>query len=191
MEIGDALAQGAPGEGSLGLVLQWAKDFEVRGLGDGGFDTQDATGLVVHLDGIAVDPMFDADPFGALPEAAGELSGEVAMSFAAEEAQHVWAFEMRRGVLDQGGIDRGERLGVAEHQISGPFALIGRPVIALRPGLEDAPVQWIERSGDGVEAAFPAVLELTVHQALGQGGVAQAVKQLSWRRKSLWPAFWS
>lgn len=68
--------------------------------------------------------MFDADPFGALPEAAGEFSGEVAMGFAAEEAQHVWAFEMRRGVLDQGGIDRGERLGVAEHQVSGPFALL-------------------------------------------------------------------
>ena len=126
--------------------------------------------------------MFDADPFGALPEAAGEFSGELVMGFAAEEAQHVWAFEMRRGVLNQGGIDCGERLRVAEHQISGRFALIGRSVIALRPGLEDAPVRGIESGCPLVFAVMVRDVPVSSPQDLAavnadQGAIAAAIQQ--------------
>lgn len=46
-------------------AVQRAEDLKRRGFGDSGFDAQDAAGLVVHLDGVTVDPMFDADSFGA------------------------------------------------------------------------------------------------------------------------------
>src|SRR2546430_5866367 len=70
VEVGDPLPEGAPGEGSAGLVLEWTEDLEVGRLGDGGLEAQDA-GPGVHLGGGAVHPVLDPGALGAVLEAGG------------------------------------------------------------------------------------------------------------------------
>lgn len=50
MEVGDALAHRPPFELAVRVVVRRAEDLEVEGARDGGFDAEDAAGLVVHLD---------------------------------------------------------------------------------------------------------------------------------------------
>src|SRR3990172_5243517 len=173
VEIGDALAEGAPGAAPAGLVVEGAEDLEVGGLADGGLDAQDAPGLVVHRDRVAVDPVLDADAFGAGRAAADEFAGEVAMDLASQEAHDVGALEVQGGVTDERRVDPGERPGGREEQVGGPLALVGRPVVALGPGPEDLGVEGVERSGEGIEGARPGDGELVIHQPLGAGGVPQ------------------
>jgi hypothetical protein len=73
----------------LRVVVERAEGLEVAGASDGGLDAQDAAGLVVHLDGVSPDPMFDADALGAVLETGDDLSGEASMGLAAEETHHV------------------------------------------------------------------------------------------------------
>jgi hypothetical protein len=69
MEIGDAFAKGTPVELAIGIAGGWAQDLEVARLGEGGLDAQDAAGLVVHLDGVAPEPVLDAYSLGTVLEA--------------------------------------------------------------------------------------------------------------------------
>jgi len=59
--------------------LLGAIDAEVFGFIDGGFDAQDAAFLVIHLDGVAVEGVFDANAFGPMLEVADDFAFEVGM----------------------------------------------------------------------------------------------------------------
>lgn len=164
-----------------GRAFAGAEDLEAGSLGDGGFDAQDAARLVVHFDGVAIGPVLDADAFLAPLQARGELAFEVVMNAgAAEEAHDVGTLEVKHRVTDERRVDRPEGRCVTEDEIGGPFGLIGRPIVALGPGLEDARMERVESACDGIEDAFPRDGELLVEEALGEsGGSPSAVKQLS------------
>src|ERR1044071_7817016 len=53
MKIRHALAKWEPLQIAVRIVLARAQDLEVGGIADGGFNAEDATSLVVHLDGVA------------------------------------------------------------------------------------------------------------------------------------------
>jgi hypothetical protein len=94
VEVGDALAEWPPLELSMRIVVTRTKDLEVVGLGDGGFYSQDVAALVVHLDGVAVDPVLHADALVPVFEAGYDLGGEVARCLASEEAHDIGAMEV-------------------------------------------------------------------------------------------------
>ncbi len=75
-QLAHAVLQRAPGLLPAGIALIGAIDFERLGFVDGGFDPQDAPLLVIPLDRVAVDGMFEVDAFGPLLEVADDFAGE-------------------------------------------------------------------------------------------------------------------
>jgi len=84
MEVRDTFSERTPGELAFGVVMGRAQDLEVGRFADGGFDPQDTTSLVVHLDGVAPEPVFDTNALGAVLEAGDDLAGEVALGLIVE-----------------------------------------------------------------------------------------------------------
>ena len=124
--------------------------------------------------------MLDADARDAILEAGHQLTGEVARSLAGEEAHDVRALEVGHRVSGEAGRESGEGAGIAEHDVAGPLGLVGRPVIALRPGLEDLLVQWVDPVRDRRQSQWPIDVELFVGQSVGPvPGRPIAVKQFS------------
>src|SRR3984885_6340187 len=74
---------------------------------------------------------------------------------------------------DQPRIQPGERPGVAEQNVGGPFALVRRPVVFDRKGLEHRLMCRVQFARDGVQQIWPGGLKLLVHQTLRLGGVVQ------------------
>jgi hypothetical protein len=75
----------------VGVVVKRAEDLEVCGIADGGFHPEHASGFVVHLDGVASEPVLDANPLGAVLEAGDDLPCVVAGSLLSKEPHHVGA----------------------------------------------------------------------------------------------------
>jgi hypothetical protein len=74
VEVGDSLAQRPPGHRALRSILESTEGLEVGSLGDGGFDAEDAAGLVVHLDRVSSDPVPDPCAFDPILEAGDEIA---------------------------------------------------------------------------------------------------------------------
>src|SRR5207253_10660527 len=72
--IADRLAQHAPLLGAARLALPRAEDTHVRRVVNRGLHAQDRALLVIHLDGIAIEPMLDADAFRPLSQVRGDLA---------------------------------------------------------------------------------------------------------------------
>ena len=83
-EVRDAFAQNTPGflaflfGASVGADLSLAKDSKVAGLVNGRFDAQDRPLFVIHLDGVGVERVFDANAFGPVFQIADDFPFEVA-----------------------------------------------------------------------------------------------------------------
>ena len=147
-QLAHAALQGPPRFFPARLALFGAIDLELFGLVDRGFDAQHAAFLVIHLDRVAVDGVFDADAFGPVLEVADDFAVERRRrppagrrDVPAQEAHHVGAGEGAQAVMDQAGIECGQTRRVAEQQVGGILAGAGGPVIGLADGTADFPVQ--------------------------------------------------
>src|SRR4051794_18140318 len=107
MEISNSFAHREPLTFAIGFVVKRAKDLEVSGIADGRFYAENASGFVVHLDGVACQPVFDANSFDPVLEAGDDLSREVARRFLSKEPHHVRAFESAHRVANERRIDLG------------------------------------------------------------------------------------
>src|SRR3972149_1897739 len=105
MQVSDPLAQREPVLLAARIALLWAKHLEPRGIVDGGLGPQDAALLVVELDRIFADPVFDPNSLGPVLELADHLTLEVAVEPAAEKAHHIRTGEAGDGVMDQARVD--------------------------------------------------------------------------------------
>src|SRR5437870_4703648 len=76
-------------------------------------------------------------------------------------------------MANQPGVDRGERRGIAVHDVRGPLALVSRPVIALGPASEDVVMERVEGLRNAAERARPSDGELSVHELLGELRVSE------------------
>lgn len=80
-------------------------DHEAAGVIHGRFHAEDVTQLVIHLQGVFMDPVFHADAFDPSLHARGHLAG-VGRVRVAEEAQNVARVELAIGMIDECGVER-------------------------------------------------------------------------------------
>lgn len=178
LKIGDAFAHGEPLFRAFGIAFSAAKDFEFGGLVDGGFGAQDAALLVVKLDGVLSEAMFDANAFGPVLEIADDFAFEGAVDFAAQEAHDVGAGKGRNAVKDQRWINLRQRGAVFEHDVGGPLALVGGPVVVERKAFEHHGMSGIETPGEFVQSGGPGKAELPVHESLSLFDVGELNKTI-------------
>jgi hypothetical protein len=75
--------------------------------------------------------------------------------------------------MHQLGIKPAQARGVAEQDVARPFALISRPVVLDRKGLEHRRMQRVQAARHAVQQVGPCRLHLPVHQPLRPLGVFQ------------------
>ncbi len=173
VEVGDAFAHGEPVFGSRWIRFGMAKDFEGVGMVDGGFHAQDGALFVVELNGVETCAVFDAHALGAVFEVGNDFALESAVDFTAEEAHDVGRREGGHAVKDEGGIDGGQRGAVLEHDVGGPFGLMGGPVVVHGSVFEHEAVVGIEEPGEFIQSGGPGGMDLLIHEGLGFGGIRQ------------------
>ena len=88
-QIGNAKTQRQPLEHLLRIFLAGPIDLELFWIINGRLNAQNQALLVIELNGIGVDAMADANPFGPLLEGAGHLALTASWPALAEETQHV------------------------------------------------------------------------------------------------------
>src|SRR5205823_15084391 len=77
-QIRNALPQGQPADDALMAAATGSAYLEASRIIAGSFDPQQATGFVVHLDRVFIDPMLDASAFDALAQLGPGLAAEAA-----------------------------------------------------------------------------------------------------------------
>src|SRR5213075_1462986 len=137
----------------------------------GGLWAEDRCLLIVELDRVLVDPVFDADTFWAIFELADDFTAEGAVNLATQKAHHVTAPEASDGVMGQRRIDALQSRSALEDNVARPLTLVHGPVVGEGKVLEDVVVQRVEHAGDAIEQPWPAGAQLPVHQALRLGEV--------------------
>ena len=92
--------------------------------------------LVIELNGVAVEAMFDANtlqpPLGVADDFARELPVDLPGAqghVASQEPHHIGAGKGADGMMHQAGVETGQTVRVLEHDIRGVFALRGAPII--------------------------------------------------------------
>src|SRR5262249_27682095 len=73
--------------------------------------------------------MFDVNTFHAVLDIANNLAGEARINAPAQESEYIPAVEMGDRVVDQSGINAGQRLGIVEQHIGSIFAVFHGPVV--------------------------------------------------------------
>ena len=101
IQIADSLVHRTPSHLRLALPFAAAADFELAGIVDHRFHTQDHSKLIVHLQPILFDAMLHArSRFAVLLAVGQDFTVEARMQAAAQEAQHVLRREVQRGVIE-------------------------------------------------------------------------------------------
>ena len=170
-EIGNALAQGNPHENALALSLYFPTNIPTSGIIDGRLDPQYTPLLVVHFDGVLIDPVFDAHPFNPYSQIALDFSRRPAIEAPLKETENLLRTEMINGVMQQRRIEGLEAFGILEQDIRRVFAFSNTPVI---PGQFQAVMRvkpGVTSFGQQVQPADPFPLDQAVHQPLGLGNV--------------------
>src|SRR5438067_7262720 len=170
MPVGDTPPQGAPGQVTTRATFLGPIHAKVVNVVDGPFGAQDVAHngerLVVQLDGVVVEAVFDTHPFLTLVEIADDFTSEALGDLTAErhtsteEAHDVGAAERGHGVLQQSGVEAAQLGGLAEDDVDGPLALIRRPVVGRRMSSKDLVVNGIQRLSDAVQYSRPDDSEL-------------------------------
>lgn len=153
-----------------------AKDFKAVRLVDGGFSAQDRTLFVVEFDGVLADAVFDAYTFGSVFKVGDDFAFKGAMDFAAEEAHDVRAGEGGHAVMNERRIDLSQGRGVFEHEVGGPFALVGGPVVVHGMVFEHGVVSGIKHPRHFVQGRGPGETKLLIHEGLSFGDVLKLDK---------------
>ena len=105
--------------------------------------------------------MFDPHAFLPSLQVAGHLSRHMAVDFTrrrellTQKPQHVWTTECGHGVMHQQWIEPPQVLRLAEHDVGGPLALVGGPIITERKTAEDLLVNRVQQVGDPIQHFRP------------------------------------
>src|SRR5262249_2600755 len=116
-DVGQALAHRNPSQARSTMPENLPIDFEYSGIVDRRLDPEYGSGLVVHLDRIRFDPVFDPNPFDSVEEARAHFAVEPGIDTASQEPEDILATELMDGVSDQRWIDGLEVLGASEHHV--------------------------------------------------------------------------
>src|SRR6267154_1212586 len=99
-----APAHRTPFLGLISSALRSTKNLKIFALIDSGFDPQTSPILVIHLQGVALDPVLDANAFWPKLHISDHLTRKVAIAtqrdVAPQEAKHVAAAETQQRMLD-------------------------------------------------------------------------------------------
>jgi hypothetical protein len=133
-----SVSQREPGEPPIARAS--AEDLEAVRVVERHFHAEQARRFVVHLDRVLIEPMADADPFGAMHQRTVRLALKAPGDDPAEEAQDVAGREVLDRVMKHPGIERLEIGGGVEDRIGGPLAFAHAPVVAAEqladPGID-------------------------------------------------------
>src|SRR5271166_585337 len=150
---------------------------------DGRLDPQDAAVLVVHLDRILVDPVFDPHAFGTSFVIRRRFAMERAVAAPAQKAQHVPADEVLQRMPDKLRVSFAQPRRVAEHDVAGVLRLPCRPVIRSEPvggavwRRHTPPAQpRHDGAGEAVQDSYPRARLQAIEQLLGAGEVVDAAE---------------
>lgn len=166
MKVGNTFSHFLPRAWSTGIAFFGTIDSEVRRIIHGGLNLKNASLLIIDLDGVCFELMFEAYPFRTSTIVADDFSLEVGMWLLAEKTHDIGGSEHANTGSHKSRVNPCQSLWGFEHNVGGPLALIGRPVVfssewskhLLMPGVK-TPCNFIEGIG-------PRGLELLVHEGL-------------------------
>ena len=176
MQVGDPLAHRQPALRRLGLAFGRPEGFERPSIVDRGLDPEHAGLLVVHLDRVVAETMLDAPAFRAGLHVAHQIGLEQrrhaagGRDLAAEKAHHVGAEKPRQAVLHQPRIEPRKPRRIAEQNVAGRFALVGRPVAVHRECPEHRVMGRVQALRNSVQQLRPGGPHLAVHPTLRPRG---------------------
>ena len=131
MEAGDALGHRKPADDALAFSVAMRANKKAIGVVDDGFNPEDEAKLVVHLDPVLADPVFDAHAFSAGFEVFHHVGLEVAGEFLAEKAKDILGVETQEGMLDKLSEDGAQCLATPKEDVGRKFGLIDCPVVLM------------------------------------------------------------
>src|SRR5580704_13391541 len=151
-QVHDAATQRTPGLGALGISFRGAHHREALRRTHRTLGAQYRT-LVVHLEIVVVEPVFDPHPLRTLSDtgayfvatAVGYLA--VARHCLAEETQYVGRAEGGHGITHELRVDLFQGGAGAEHDVASPFAVLDAPVVTRPVRAEDVGVHRINTAG--------------------------------------------
>jgi len=129
IEVGDPFGHGEPVHDVATPATPASADLEFTGSVDGRLDAQNASVLVVHLDGVLFHAVSDAHPGPTGLVVRSDVTGELGVELSAKEGHDVFGAEVRGGVLEQRIIETGQGGGVFEQNVGGVLGLLSDPVI--------------------------------------------------------------
>lgn len=165
MEIGDAFGHGKPAEAGPAFASALAEDEELARLIDDDLTAENATGLVVQFDPVALKAVFDARAADADLEVGEDFAVEIAVEFFTKEAEDILGTQFEGGMTQKGWIQMTECGAVTEHDIQGDFGLIADPVMGH--ALEERSQQRIAAAGQDFEDCGQSFARHVVGETLG------------------------
>ena len=187
-QVGDALAHGHPFDSALAVAYDFLSNLEFLRVVDHGFHPKNETALVVHLEPVLFNLMFDAASWDASAKV-GEMRDDLSFKIAAQFTSKVHDLrgaKAQRAMAKQFRIEFRKLLAALEENIGREFTLIGHPVVLellknilhwrgdpfgvltenLRPFLIGEPVGEFLRSGHIFDPG-ERIIELGVTDAIG------------------------
>ena len=102
-QVGDALAHGHPFDLSFTLALDFLSNLENFGIVDNGFNPKNQTSLVVHLEPVLLNTMFDpASRYaaGKIGEIGNDLPFKIAAQFTSKKVHNVLGAKAQCGMAE-------------------------------------------------------------------------------------------
>ena len=155
-----------PGTGAFGIPFFWTINLEIPGGIYCGLDAKHTSLLVVDFYRVAFEVMLQSDAFGPMSIMADDFTLEIAMWFFPQKTHNILTAENRDTAAYQGWVDPGQAFSRFEHDIRGPFTLVGRPIIRFPKRCQHGIMLRIQTMGNFVECGRPTCPQLLVHQFL-------------------------
>lgn len=129
------------------------------------FDTENASGLIIHLDPVLSHAVLDPHPPAANATLVENLPREEPVELATEESKDILGGEAQRAVPHQFRVQAVEGGVVFEDNVRSQFALIGNPVVVKSS--KDAFEKGVDALSEPVQDAWPITLDQAVGKTLG------------------------
>src|SRR5262252_135068 len=171
LQIGNPFSQGVRCHFRFAIFLHWPANLETSGIINGGFDPQYASLLVVHFDGVLINPMLYSNSFDTGLKFGIDLPFEAVTYTATKKSQHIRTREALDCMSDKSWIHLSETLFVFEHHIGSVLALTNAPVITPEAQSRFGFDNRIQSSRKAVEKASPPSLAKLVHKFLSRFNV--------------------
>src|SRR5450759_707082 len=122
-----------PSDNAFALVKSGATDFKLIGAIDHRFDPQQDRLLVVHFDGITIDPMLDAYAFMPPLDIGAAVAVKATVALASQKPQNVSGAPAQGCVFHQLGVQPPQDVSILKQHIGGVFGLLHTPAVPHTP----------------------------------------------------------